>query len=166
MKEGGNQMMTIKKFVLFGIFTAVLLAFSAPVGYAGSGGSSGEPGANCPNNEVLDFQYVPPPYIGTINVAWAGGVMYTFGSVEQVGTDCSGDIGVFDALPFGSPISQADFNSLKQNDIRGQCLVQHIAFFDCIEQGFLEIVGAHNVRHISATQLTAEVVMMPVIVRP
>jgi hypothetical protein len=160
MKEGGNQMMTIKKFVLLGIFTAVLLAFSAPAGYATSGGA-GEPGANCP--VISTYQYLAPPYIGTITAVWETGDMKISGLVEQVGNSaCEGNIPPPGVL-FGAGITLPEFQALMPNNIRGACLVGYEVFFECVEGGFFEIVGAGKMKFTSETSFTAEVVIMQLI---
>jgi hypothetical protein len=74
-----------KTITILGVLMAMLLI--ATVVPALAGGKGGEPGANCPMAESMNFQYVPPPYMGTITGAWLEGSVYLFGKVEQVGNN-------------------------------------------------------------------------------
>jgi hypothetical protein len=148
-----------QRFILFGIFAAMLLVFTPSATMAGGG----EPGGSCPG----DWSYAAPPYMGVITVTLQehNGKVFISGQVEQVGkSECSGNF--FHEL---GVMGLEVFQSLRPNDLRMTCITNDckiiddaiICPFPCLEDGgFLEVVGVGNMRYITPRQFTARFIIM------
>lgn len=154
-----------KTLLILGILATLLLMVTVPAAMAS--GRGGEPGAGCPGSDIYKFQYDPPPYEGNITGIWVGGWVKIFGGLEQVGkSTCSASIPVTDPYDV-MPLDLASFQNLKANDLRSLCLVDLAqgGIFPCISEGYLEIVGAGNLKFTSDTSFTVHVIMMHVKVK-
>ncbi len=137
---------------VMGVFAVMVLIVTAPLVYAG--GSSGEPGGDCPNPLLIEFQYVDPPYIGDITAKWIEGIVWINGLVQQEGNrGCFGSISPNDPAFFGSMSLEA-FQNLKAVDnkegavsIKGECLIGWNPIFNCGEIGYFEIVSIGNLNY-------------------
>jgi hypothetical protein len=150
-----------KTITILGVLMAMLLI--ATVVPALAGGKGGEPGANCPMADTINFRYVPPPYMGTITgVRDESGNVSIFGKVEQVGkSDCFCEITASEPYFYGK--IEIPFEELQANDIRGACLIELDALgCTCIiEPAYVEIVGAGNLKFSAdKSQFTVETVLM------
>lgn len=148
-----------KRYIMLMILTVVILV-TTPLSAIALTGAMGEPGANCPNSDTTNFQYVTPPYTGTFTAEWIAGTVYISGLVDQVGQSiCSGNV---PAVPFGEPMTLDEFQNLHPDSIRGACLVGYEDFFPCVGTGFLEVVGVGNLRYnTTGTTFTSDVIIMP-----
>jgi hypothetical protein len=150
--KGGKTMRILKAFTslaVMGVFAVMVLIVTAPLVYAT--GSAGEPGSDCPNPLLIEFQYVDPPYIGDITAEWILGDVWISGLVEQEGN--RGCFGNANRAFFGSMSLEA-FQNLKAVDnkegavsIKGTCLIGWNPFFNCGEIGYFEIVSIGNLNY-------------------
>ena len=154
-----------KTLLILGILATLLLMVTVPAAMAG--GKGGEPGSGCPGSDMYKFQYDAPPYEGTMTGIFDGGWVKIFGDVEQVGKSiCSASIPVTEPY-WVMPLDLASFQNLKAKDLHSLCLVDLAqgGIFPCITDGYLEIVGAGDLKFTSPTSFTVHVIMMHVKVK-
>ena len=161
-----------KRTFLLGILIVVFLAITVSAAMALTG-KGGEPGAGCPYSDVYDYEFVPPPYMGTLTAFWSAGDtnnpmgLYILGSVEQLGNEtCKGNIPASTPY-FVMPMDLATFQGLNPNGMKA-CLVDIIesGYFNCIQTpSYAQIIGAGNMKSTSDTSFTVQVVIMEVKVK-
>jgi len=155
-----------KTLLILGILATLLLMVTVPAAMAG--GKGGEPGSGCPGSDMYKFQYDAPPYEGTVTGIWEEGWVKIFGNLEQVGkSTCSANIPVTDPY-WIMPLDMAYFQNLKAHDLLNACLVDIVQggeIFPCISEGYMEIIGAGDLKFTSPTSCTVRVIMMHVKVK-
>ena len=158
--------MTISKIfgtcMLLGLLAATALCLTPAIVFA----QGGEP-HNCEGFNAYD----PPPYLGNVALRWQPsctvgettfiGCAFLYGDVVQAGGD--NDVINLDGLLYEAAVSEQQFLSHTQQDIRGRCIIGSV--MGVPELGAYEIVGAHSLVYKSETEFTVDVVIMPLTTR-
>ena len=151
---------SMSKWTLLGILVFVLLAL-ASAAFAGGGGKP-EPGGGCPEAEIKDFRYDPPPYKGTITLLWEDNFVTFSGTVDKAGnSEC---VAYF---PEGTPwdgMAEEDFINLVAHDLNGTCLIDLDDYFPfgCEAPGYYELLGAHKFNRVTDHVIIFDAMLMHV----
>ena len=143
-----------ERFILFGIFAAVLFAITPSV-IAGDGGP--EPGAGCGDG----LKYIAPPYVGDVTITLGDDLNVDItGLVEQVGKrECFGSITADDAYV---GIGLEEFQNLNPNGLRQTCLEEDVyIFITCGDKTqYYEVIAVGNMNWQGDRKFTAKFVIM------
>ena len=139
---------TTKRFLIVCVW-AVSFLIAVPFAMAGGGGGNAEPGGNCSDSDIVDYQYNAPPYLGSMNIILgADDWLWVEGSAEQVGNSaCQASVedpevgGPVAWMPFDE--GEDAFSNLGPNDIRGACL-EGLVDLSCGGFDKQDLVGVGN----------------------
>lgn len=155
---------SLKRLLYTAMILAGILVLMAPASSRAAGNSMGEPGGSCPAGDIYDYTYMAPPYRGTVTMEWEAGWVYVTGLVDAVGkSECSASLNSYPLIP----MDLATFQDLHANDLNGFCIIDLVGqgAFNCLTQGYVEIVAVGSLKHTSDTTITANVMIMPVQIR-
>jgi hypothetical protein len=139
--------------ILF-LVTMVLIVTASPV-WSGPGGSSGEPGEGC-NTPGVNYTYVENAYRGQITLTRnpANDEVTVTGNVaQQQNCTCTGILQQSDNVIFAS-MTDTEFAGQTPATMRGACLTNYSGFFNCVPEGFLELVGVGTLNRPDANTIT------------